>query len=285
MPQCSAYAVIWGIFFMNNQNPIGVFDSGVGGLSVFKELFSELPLESYVYFADSAFCPYGAKPKAELEQRIDKIVSLLINEYACKIIVFACNTATAVAIEGIRSRYPISFIGMEPAVKPAALHSHTKAVGILATEGTLKGKLFIETAARFASDTHLVIRVGSGLVELVEAGLEDSEQAETLLREYLDPMVAAHVDHIVLGCTHYPFLANQIRKIVGQEIAILNPAPAVAKHTRDILQQQQALNGGKNPQYVWLTSGEEAQFEYFYKLQMQKGELPALPLTIIHSSL
>jgi glutamate racemase len=220
-----------------------------------------------------------------LEQRIDKIVSLLIHKYTCKMIVFACNTATAVAIDGIRSRYSIPFIGMEPAVKPAALHSHTKAVGILATEGTLKGKLFLETAARFASDTHLVVRVGSGLVELVEAGLEDSKQTEILLREYLEPMLAANVDHIVLGCTHYPFLVNQIKKIVGPDIAILNPAPAVAKHTREVLEHADALNSGNNPQYVWLTSGEVVQFEHFYQLQMQKGELPALPLTIIHSFL
>lgn len=285
MPQCSVSAVIWGFFFMNNQNPIGILDSGVGGLSVFKELFKEMPYESYVYFADSAYCPYGAKPKEELEQRIDKIVSFLIRVHRCKLIVFACNTATAVAIESIRARYTIPFIGMEPAVKPAALHSHTRAVGILATAGTLKGKLFLETAARFASDTHLEIRVGSGLVELVEAGLEDSQQTEVLLREYLAPMVDARVDHIVLGCTHYPFLTEQIRKIVGTEIVILNPAPAVAKHTREVLQQQNALSQDKKPEYVWFTSGEVSQFEHFYQLQMQKGELPALPLTIIHTVL
>lgn len=274
-----------GHLYMNKIQPIGVLDSGVGGLSVFKELYKEMPLESYVYFADSAFCPYGSKSQEELQLRLDKIVSLLIGEYHCKMIVFACNTATAVAIEYIRERYPIPFIGMEPAVKPAALHSQTKAVGILATEGTLKGKLFQETAARFAADTHLEVRVGTGLVELVETGMEDTAQAELLLREYLRPMLEAHVDHIVLGCTHYPFLSDQIRKIIGPDIVLLNPAPAVAKHTHDILFKQKLQQSQERPTHVWLTSGDVNRFAGFYQMQTKKGELPVLPLEIQHIDL
>lgn len=268
---------------MNKNAPIGILDSGVGGLSVFKELYRLMPHESYVYFADSDFCPYGSKPQDVLQQRIDSIVDILLAEYHCKLIVFACNTATAVAIEHVRAKYPISFIGMEPAVKPAALHSHTRAVGILATEGTLKGKLFQETSARFASDTRLVVKVGAGLVELVESGKEDSEEAKALLRHYLDPMVEAHVDHIVLGCTHYPFLKDSIRSIVGNQIELINPAPAVARHTHEILEQTDLLSATDQEGHVtWLTSGAEADFEHFYSLQMKKGELPVLPLSILH---
>lgn len=266
---------------------IGVLDSGVGGLSVFKELYQEFPLESFVYFADSAYCPYGSKSSEALNARIDAIVSMLLGEFGCKMIVFACNTATAVAIETMRARYPeVPFIGMEPAVKPAALHSHTKAVGILATEGTLKGKLFQETAARFAADTHLVVRVGAGLVELVEEGLENSEQAACLLKEYLAPMMQAQVDHIVLGCTHYPFLSERIREIVGPDIEILNPAPAVARHAKEVLMALNTLCTDQNaqPEYLWLTSGDPLLFEQFYRAQMQKGELPVLPCFATHKN-
>jgi glutamate racemase len=219
---------------------IGVFDSGVGGLSVWNEIVKILPEEEIIYFGDSAYCPYGRKSKKEIILRVTKIVDFLI-EKGCGLIVVACNTVTAAAIDYLRKSYDIPFVGMEPALKPAVLNSKTGVVGVLATHGTLKGELYHRTLHKYASDTKVLEQAGDGLVELVESGEINSAKGETLLRRYIVPMIEQNADHIVLGCTHYPFLINQIEHIVGHGVTIVNPAPAVAKHTVEILNQERGV--------------------------------------------
>lgn len=206
---------------------IGIFDSGIGGLSVFKELSRLMPAESYVYFSDSRNCPYGPKEPEFIRQRSRQLTDFLIDKGA-DIVVVACNTATAAAIKDLRERYDLPFVGMEPAIKPAILHSQSGVVGVLATAGTLKGPLYLKTLATFKGDVKVIERIGEGLVEAVERADFDSPEVESLLRGYIEPMLSEGADHIVLGCTHYPFLQNTIKKIVADRARIVNPAPAVA---------------------------------------------------------
>lgn len=215
---------------------IGVFDSGVGGLSVWRELYRELPCEKYLYVSDSGHCPYGPKPKEEIVARATAISEYLISEGA-EIVVVACNTATAAAINHLRSTFTIPFVGMEPAVKPAAINTRTGAIGVLATKGTFKGELYLRTLHKFASNATVMEQVGEGLVELVESGNTDSPQAREIVGKYIVPMVESGVDHIVLGCTHYPFLEKVIREFAGDGVEIVNPAPAIARRVAQVLAQ------------------------------------------------
>ncbi|HPD94300.1 MAG TPA: glutamate racemase [Tenuifilaceae bacterium] len=221
--------------------PIGIFDSGAGGLSVLKELVKLLPKESFIYFADSANCPYGQKNQSEIIKLANAIVQFLIGNNV-KLIVVACNTATAAAIDFLRERYSIPFIGMEPAIKPASLNTKTKSIGVLATAGTFKGRLYAETSKKYASNIKICYKVGEGLVELVENGHPDSPEAVKLLHKYVDPMLACKIDHLVLGCTHYPFLINAIKQIAPPNLTIIDPAPAVAKQTKKILEERGLIN-------------------------------------------
>lgn len=220
---------------------VGVFDSGVGGLSVWKELYREMPGERFLYLSDGGFCPYGPKSKDEIIGRAVKITDYLISNGA-EIIVVACNTATAAAISYLRSHYSIPFVGMEPAVKPAAINTKTGAIGVLATKGTFKGELYLRTLHKFASNARVLEQVGEGLVELVERGERDTPQAKELIKRYILPMIAENADHIVLGCTHYPFLAPLIKDVAGSDITIVNPAPAVARRANDVLGQVRRKN-------------------------------------------
>ncbi len=215
---------------------IGIFDSGVGGLSVWKELIKVVPGNPMLYLSDNAYCPYGPRTQEEVIARTKKISDFFISKGA-EIIVVACNTATAAAIDALRKNYDVPFIGMEPAVKPAALHSKSGVIGVLATQGTFKGKLYHRTLERFASDVKVIEKIGTGLVELVESGETDTKKTKEFLKQYIDPMVAGKADHIVLGCTHYPFLKNAIQEVAGNDIVIVDPAPAVAHHTFNILVQ------------------------------------------------
>lgn len=225
----------------------GVFDSGAGGLSVWKELVSAAPEEQYFYISDNANCPYGPKSKEFIVGRAQAISDYLISEGA-EIIVVACNTATAAAIDSLRSRYDIPFVGMEPAVKPAAIETKSGVIGVLATKGTFNGRLYIDTSEKFARsrDIRIIETVGEGLVELVEEGKTETPEAEALVRKYVEPMVSAGADHIVLGCTHYPFLSGLIEKIAGDSVKILNPAPAVAAHAIKVLQDKRAKTEKSN---------------------------------------
>lgn len=230
---------------------IGIFDSGVGGLSVWKELYGLMPYRNFIYVADSAYCPYGRKSVDEITARARKISEFLISKNT-DIIVVACNTATAAAIKYLRSHFPIPFVGMEPAIKPAALESKTGVIGVLATAGTFKGSLYINTFTKFATNIKVVEQAGDGLVELVESGQTAGYEAEMLLHKYIDPIAAAGADRLVLGCTHYPFLTDTIKKITGNRIVIINPAPAVALQTKKILSEQgkNIENGSGNSLFI-----------------------------------
>lgn len=215
---------------------IGIFDSGSGGLSVYRELVKLLPSERYVYFSDNAHCPYGEKTPAYIQDRARFITDFLLGKGA-DIIVVACNTATAAAIATLRSEYPETpFIGMEPAVKPAALGTRSGVIGVLATAGTLKGSKYLDTRGRYASGVKVVEHVGQGFVELVENGILDGPEAESTVRASVTPLLEKGADIIVLGCTHYPFLLPVIQKVAGEGVRIIDPAPAVARHTVRVLQ-------------------------------------------------
>ncbi|MBQ6074128.1 MAG: glutamate racemase [Bacteroidales bacterium] len=213
----------------------GVYDSGVGGLSVWKELRAVMPSEEFCYVSDGAFCPYGPKDPSFVVERAMAVSRFLISRGA-DLIVVACNTATAAAITALRASFDIPFVGMEPALKPAALHSKSGVVGVLATAGTFKGRLYLNTLARFSGRVKVIQQVGTGLVELVEQGMLEGPEAETLVGRYVEPMLEAGADHIVLGCTHYPFLTATIEKIVAGRAVIVNPAPAVARQAQRVLE-------------------------------------------------
>jgi glutamate racemase len=239
-----------------NSQPIGVFDSGVGGLSVWKEIIKVLPEESIVYLADNAHCPYGPRPEAEIIALCEKNVDFLLS-HQCKLMVVACNTATAAAIEALRSQYDIPFVGMEPAIKPAALHSKTGKVGVLATQGTVNGKLFKSTSGKYANHVEMHVQIGHGLVELVEAGKAESPEAEHLLRKYVEPMLEKGVDQIVLGCTHYPFLLATLQKITGKGVNIVDPAGAIALQTQRIVNEKSLqTQSGQPPSYHFYATGD-----------------------------
>ena len=252
---------------------IGVFDSGSGGLSVLKEIVRLLPDEQYVYFADNAFCPYGEKTAAEIRSRAHVITDRLLAEGA-GIIVVACNTATAAAIADLRESYPdIPFIGMEPAVKPAAIGTRTGVIGVLATAGTLKGSKYLNTKGKYEDDVKIVEHVGQGFVELVEACDLNSPKAEEIVRESVTPLLAECADTIVLGCTHYPFLAPVIQRIAGDDVTVIDPAPAVARQTVNVMQQRGLLPaplpepaGTKEaPKVKLLSSGASANLERLFQ--------------------
>jgi glutamate racemase len=200
-----------------------------------------LPHEHTVYYADTAFCPYGTRTASDVIDRAATITGFLLSKQV-KLVVVACNTATAAAITHLRNTYAVPFVGMEPAVKPAALHSRSGVVGVLATRGTFKGRLYHDTLERFASQVTLIEQPGDGLVELVEAGDLESPEVYRLLEKYLRPMLDAGADHIVLGCTHYPFLIPAIKKIAGEQVRLIDPAPAVARRVKALLEQHGLLN-------------------------------------------
>jgi glutamate racemase len=225
---------------MPDLRPIGIFDSGAGGLSVMQELVKLLPNESFIYFADTKNCPYGSKSQERIIELSTKITDFLISKH-CKIIVVACNTATAAAIDWLRANYEIPFVGMEPAVKPASINSKSKSIGVLATAGTFKGRLYIETSQKYASDVNVCYQVGDGLVELVEQGKQDSSEAEALLAKYLNPMLECNIDQLVLGCTHYPFFKPLLSKLLPPDVDIIDPSPAVAKQTVNLLSENNLI--------------------------------------------
>lgn len=224
---------------------IGIFDSGIGGLSVFREIKKVLPEERYIYFSDNAHCPYGEKTKEYIIERARHITDFLL-EQGADVIVIACNTATAAAIKTLRSEYPISFIGMEPAVKPAAALTRTGVVGVLATAGTLKAEKYRDTKGRHAEDVSVVEHIGQGFVELVESGATTGQKAEAIVMESLEPLLDAGADTIVLGCTHYPFLTETISKVAAsltpnRHITIIDPAPAVARHLFEVMDEENII--------------------------------------------
>ena len=216
--------------------PIGIFDSGVGGTSIWKEIHKLLPYESTIYLADSKNAPYGEKSEQEIIDLSSKNTEYLLKQ-DCKLIVVACNTATTNAIPYLRNMYDVPFIGIEPAIKPAAIKSQSKTIGILATKGTLSSALFHNTSKNFSDGIKVIEQDGEGLVPLIESGKVSSDETQRLLEKYLAPMVKQGIDYLVLGCTHYPYLIPAIQKILPAHVQIIDSGEAVAKQTKNVLEK------------------------------------------------
>lgn len=277
---------------------IGVFDSGEGGLSVLKEITRLLPEAEYVYYSDNAHCPYGEKSPEYIQDRARAITERLLKEGA-DVIVVACNTATAAAISVLRSEYSdassqevrdrvqkltggrhdhICFIGMEPAVKPAALGTCTGVVGVLATAGTLKGSKYLKTKESVDDQVNVFEHVGRGFVELVEEGRLSGSEAEDVVKASLGPLLSVGADIIVLGCTHYPFLLPVLQKVAGPDIRFIDPAPAVARQLVHVLERDGMLSAGEassalarnasavpsSPHVKLLSSGDPGPLHHLY---------------------
>jgi glutamate racemase len=255
--------------------PIGVFDSGVGGLSVWREIVRQLPHESTIYFADQAHVPYGPRSQDQIRRFCDAITRFQL-DCGCKAVVVACNTASAAALKYLRDTFPrVPIIGMEPAVKPAAASTRTGVVGIMATPATFQGRLFQATAGRFASGIRLVNQVCEGLAEVVEAGQLDGAETEALLRGFLAPILAANADTIVLACTHYPFVIEPIRRIAGEDVNVIDPAPAIARHLANVLEGWGlAAPPDASAQHRFFTTGNAAGFAAaLLRLTGERGEV------------
>lgn len=257
-----------------NNNPIGVFDSGMGGLSVWRELRLRLPGESFVYFGDGANCPYGEKPVDVVVGYIDNAVRILL-EHNVKLIVLACNTATMTAVKYLREKYDIPFVGMEPAIKPAVNSTLSGVVGVLATRTTLQSDWFAGLAKRYSDAAKIVSSVGEGFVEAVEAGEEDKLETLELVRRAVSPLVEAGADRIVLGCTHYPFLAGQIMEAAGKcSVEVIDPAPAVARRVESLLDQYWLrAEKGHIAEYSFLSAADS---RYVDKLKSKAAEISGL---------
>lgn len=219
---------------MPRNAPIGIFDSGVGGLSVFREIRAQLPNERLLYVADSGHAPYGNKPTPFVVQR-SLVISAFLIEQGAKALVAACNTATAAAIHELRRHFNMPIVGIEPAVKPAVAMTRTGVVGILATDNTLRSDKFAHLLHQHGHRARILVQPGSGLADCVERGDLHSIQTRHLLEGYLAPLLQAGMDTLVLGCTHYPFLITLLRELIGADISVVDPSPAVARRLRDCL--------------------------------------------------
>ncbi len=213
---------------------IGLFDSGVGGLSVLREIRKVLPSARYIYYADNAFCPYGEKSEEQIRERA-RVITRLLLERGAELIVVACNTATGAAIATLRAEFDVPFVGMEPAVKPAALGTRSGVIGVLATAGTLKASKYLKTKDLYQNGVRIEEHVGAGFVELVERGELEGPATERIVRSSVQPLLDAGADTIVLGCTHYPFLRPVIERVAGPGVRIIDPAPAVAQQVLRVL--------------------------------------------------
>lgn len=241
------------------KNPIGVMDSGVGGISVLKHIHTLLPHEHLIYFADSAHAPYGNKSQEEIKQRCFAVADFLIAQEV-KALVVACNTATAAAITDMRARYDLPIIGMEPAVKPAAAATQNGIVGVLATVGTLKSAQFAALLESYGRNVEVVTQGCVGLVECIERGELNTAHTKQLLQQYCAPLLAEGADTIVLGCTHYPFVRELIEQIVGKSVTIIDTGAAVAKQLQHKLTEQMAINPSTEPAAIqFFTNSQHAQ--------------------------
>ncbi|MBO5856087.1 MAG: glutamate racemase [Alistipes sp.] len=250
---------------MDNR-AIGVYDSGFGGLSVWRELRKMLPEESLIYLGDGKNCPYGGRSREEITSFAVEAVEALVAEGA-KMIVVGCNTATTAAVAYLRERWSdMPIVGLEPAVKPACLTSRTRRIAVLATEHSLKSDMFLATAARYASDVEVIKVVGNGFVELVEQGLERSVEAEIAVRRVVEPLLDEGIDKIVLGCTHYPFLRPLIEQVIGEkDIEVIDSGEAVARRVKWLMERYDiAADGTKHPEYRFLSFADE---EYRQRLE------------------
>jgi glutamate racemase len=245
----------------NLEQPVGIFDSGVGGLSVLLEVRRQLPHEDLLYVADSGHAPYGEKPVDFIERRATAIVNFFIQQGA-KAVVVACNTATGTAIESLRARWPLPIVGIEPAIKPAVAATTSRVIGVLATGQTIASARFARLVSAYGAGVNIVTQACPGLVEQIEKGDLSSAGTRALIAGYVRPLVEQGADTLVLGCTHYPFVRDAIAAVAGPGVTIIDPAPAVAREVHRRLEQRGMLTktGGAGTMKFW-TSGEPAQLE------------------------
>lgn len=237
---------------------IGVFDSGVGGLSVLRHIREALPNERLIYVADSAHVPYGDKPAHYIQQRSLTLANFLVSQGADAIVI-ACNTATAAAAATLRSQFNIPIVAMEPAVKPAVAATRSGVIGVLATIGTLESARFAALLERYAGEVEIVTQGCPGLVEQVERGDLNGPETRALIERYTAPLLAQGADTLILGCTHYPFLAPLIRDVVGDNIALIDTGAAVAKHLQRRIQTELPARTAAGATAQFFTSGDAAQ--------------------------
>lgn len=251
---------------MANCSPIGIFDSGIGGLSVWRELARQLPREDTIYFADQIHIPYGPRSLQEIRSFSEAIARFLLDQ-DCKIIVVACNAASAAALKQLRATFPeVPIVGMEPAVKPAAETTRTGVVGVLATPATFQGELFASVVERFANEVQLINQVCPGLVEQIEAGRLDTPDTLALLDRFLQPIREAQADTIVLGCTHYPFVMDAIHQL-APGVNVIDPAPAVARQVVRVLRERSwQCDEDRTGQHRFITSGDLNRYQDVLRL-------------------
>ena len=243
------------------MQPIGVFDSGIGGLSVLKAIHAETPQIPTIYLADQIHVPYGVRSLEEVRQFSAEITSLLLSQGAGMIVV-ACNTASAAALHFLRMKFPeIPFVGMEPAVKPAAEATHSHVVGVLATEATFQGALYASVVERFAKDVRIMQDTLPGLVSQIEAGKLDDQSTREILNSAIQPMLASGIDTIVLGCTHFPFVIPLINEITGNRVRVIDPAPAIARQVKRLYGNLPSTDGYPSAGNRYLTSGNPLRFK------------------------
>lgn len=244
---------------MANNAPVGVFDSGVGGLSVLREIRQRLPQESLLYLADTAHVPYGEKSADYIRERCQRIAAFLLKQGA-KALVVACNTATAAAVNDLRTHYPqVPVVGMEPALKPAVAHTQSGVVGVLATTGTLKSARFAALLERYSGTTRFITQPCPGLVEQIEAGALDSDSTRNLLKQFVSPLLAEGCDTLILGCTHYPFIKPLLLELLPSSVQLIDTGVAVASRLQQVLTEQSglALRETDAEVFFWTTGNPE----------------------------
>jgi glutamate racemase len=262
-----------GIIPGMEKAPIGVFDSGVGGLTVLRELRLRLPQEDFLYVADQAHVPYGPRALSQVRRFGFGIASFLIGRGA-KLIVIACNAISAAALQPLRGAHPNTpFVGMEPAVKPAVEETRRGVIGVIATEATFQGELFSSVVNRFGGGVKIVTRTLPGLVERIEAGEMEGPGLEAMLRDRLQPLVEEGIDELVLGCTHYPFVTRALQNVFGPEVRIIDPSPAVARRTEEILAERALQAGAGAGSVIAFTSGDPESLSQFIRKTLG-GEFP-----------
>ncbi len=233
---------------MQNQ-PIGIFDSGVGGITILNAIKNLLPNENVIYLSDNFNSPYGEKSNEQINYLCKKNTDWLLSKN-CKLIVVACNTATTNSISYLINLYDINFIGFEPAIKPAALNTKTGSIGVLATKGTLSSQLFNTTSNDYCDNINIIEKNGDGLVELIENGINSGNELQKLLNKYIQPMIKSNIDHLVLGCTHYPLIKESIES-----------GEAVAKQTKKILKENNLLNQLKSSKFEFYCNSSTKTLE------------------------
>lgn len=265
---------------MSDTRPIGVFDSGVGGLSVLREIRRELPAEDLIYVADSGYAPYGDRAEDYVRGRAIAIMEFL-RQQNVKAVVVACNTATGIAVDALRARYTEPIVAIEPAVKPAAAQTRSKVVGVLATTQTLAGQKFAKLVSTHAGDVEVLTQACPGLVEQVERGALASESTRSLVEQYLRPLLDKGADTIVLGCTHYPFVSDVIRDVAGPAVNIIDSAGPVARELRRRLQQSGLLatESRTGPETFWTTGPPEQVATVIEQLWSRKVDVRPMPVS------